>query len=461
MARGRKLFLLLVGGVLLAAAAFALMQPIRQARELSRLAQGLRSSNPQTRLAVVQQLSGMKGEEPVTLLVSAVADGDEHVRSAVQGALAASGSAAIGPLAAALQRPDPATRLAAAQALGATRVPGAVRPLVIALHGSDELTRMDAAEALGRTAQAEAVDPLVASLSDPSTLVRARAAEALGRLKDARAVEPLIRALSDADSYVRVSAAAALGEFGDPRAIGPLVANLGDCEITVVGEEDFSVTCWAAESLAKYGAPAVGPLVHALRDARVSTAAAYGLGKIGTPAVKALVAALGDPDPHVQGGAAFALGQMRARAAVEPLLAVAQQGGSARHNVVRALGRIGGARAVPVLAGMLRDREGRLRKVAARALVDIGDRDGIMALKEADPAIVAELCSLIIQKGLPGTEAMLISSFQKAPNLRMAERFIESGNQQLESVAWKWVGKQKDLRLVPVPGTPTRWGNKP
>jgi HEAT repeat protein len=139
---------------------------------------------------------------------------------------------------------------------------------------------------------APAVEPLIAALSQPTQYTRSKGgahhqkkgvrhktgarcnlAEALGVIKDLRAVEPLIAALRDEDPDVRSSSADALGEIGDSRAVEPLVAALKAKEDAKRhpgdwGDKnnDFEARKRAGYALERIGAPAVEPLIAALKD---------------------------------------------------------------------------------------------------------------------------------------------------------------------------------------------------
>jgi len=127
-----------------------------------------------------------------------------------------------------------------------------------------------------------AVGPLIQALRDPQARASVYAAEALGQIGDARAIEPLIIALRDSRYGVRASAARALGGLQDARAVEPLIAALGD--------PDRNVSTEAIEALVHIGdRRAVEPLAHLAWDRYDQTArvdaidgrAIKALGRIG------------------------------------------------------------------------------------------------------------------------------------------------------------------------------------
>ena len=173
---------------------------------------------------------------------------------------------------AALDDPEPAARLRAADDLAALHAPAAVPALAARLRDEDEAVRLNAAYALGAqgaidtlmdalrceaavrwqsnldrgdftdpgqldapyglaAAGATAVPALQAALSDPDGPVRAAAATALGCIghSAAPAMGALAQALADDDEWVRRHAADALGYIGPTgEAVQSLIAALDD-----------------------------------------------------------------------------------------------------------------------------------------------------------------------------------------------------------------------------------------
>ena len=131
-------------------------------------------------------------------------------------------------------------------------------------------------------AKARDVNGLVQKLKDKDWYVRKNAAEALGEIGDKRAVEPLIAILEDPYWRIRSDAVLALGKIGDERAVEPLVAAIRDKELDVrrmppiarIGWKPVNQTVHIVNLIAlkewdevvKIGAPAVEPLIAALRD---------------------------------------------------------------------------------------------------------------------------------------------------------------------------------------------------
>jgi HEAT repeat protein len=168
----------------------------------------------------------------------------------------------------------------------------------------------------------------------------------LGRLGNDKAIELLIGALDRRDGVTR-SAARELGRIRDERAILPLIGLLGD----------ESINQAAAEALLAFGDKAVAPLIEVLQTG----------------------------NGHARQAAAFALGELRDKRAVEPLILVVQTDDvyAVRTAAVTALGQIKDSRAIWILVATLRMRDEttperqasleQLRHATTLAMRKIGD----------------------------------------------------------------------------------------
>jgi HEAT repeat protein len=233
--------------------------------------------------------------------------------------------------------------------------------------------RKDAIVALGEIGDPRAVEPLIAALDDEQT---GRAAmKALGQIGDPRAVEPLIVILTNEHQRPLSrgrDAAEALGEIGDPRAVGPLIAAAHD------------VSAWGASSdaLGKIGAPAVEPLIAALKDGNTTAAiaAAMALGAIGDPsAVEPLIEVLTEAgnDGQSRRAAGVALSRIGDARAIEPIIAavttdLTDPSLAVRMTAVMLLGWTGDPRAIAPLSVALNDEHEGVRQRAAEELKKIG-----------------------------------------------------------------------------------------
>ena len=138
-------------------------------------------------------------------------------------------------------------------------------------------------------------------------------------IKDSRAVEPLITALKDENSLVRVLAALALGEIKDSRAVEPLILALKgkDSDVRLNVARALKELNWQAKSEEEQ----IAYLIAILKDNETEGRKAIeALAKIGKPAVEPLILALKDEDTDVRVNAAGALGKIKDRRAIKPLI---------------------------------------------------------------------------------------------------------------------------------------------
>jgi len=227
-----------------------------------------------------------------------------------------------------LNHHDPDIQYDAAEALGDIGDAGAVEPLISALK-NEEISgvRWKAAEALAMIGPAS-VGPLIDALQHPDDDVRWKAAIALGEIGDPRAVDPLIRCLSDKDRFVIGRAALALGMIGKP-AVEPLIC--------VLEKGDGNLRWGAAIALGKIKDPdAVAPLIHALADKyeNVRAEAVASLAAIGKPAIAPLIRFLKYADGTARIEVMNALGELQANDAIEPLVQMLEKGDEGERRAV-------------------------------------------------------------------------------------------------------------------------------
>ncbi len=134
-------------------------------------------------LATVVQGESEEGVRAITSeLVQGMTDSDEGRRTRSRELLVSLGERAVGPMIAAMDRPE---------------------------------ARQEAAIVLGRLRDARAVRRLVQSLGDEAPGVRAASAWALGEIRDPVAIEPLAPLTRDPSYEVRSAASDAVNEFGN------------------------------------------------------------------------------------------------------------------------------------------------------------------------------------------------------------------------------------------------------
>lgn len=304
-----------------------------------------------------------------------------------------------------ITKSDSATKqlkLICANRLGDLKDPRATESLIdVVLNENDSRIRSEAERALGKINDSRAVNCLILSLNDSNYDVRESAIIALGEISDPRAtiplirssghedmyfgdliskikealinigqpsVDPLIQALRDENPEVRNFAAWTLGDLKDPKSVQPLIQALKDKMI-----DDAQVS----GALIAIGKPAVVPLIQALNDddKDVRSNATWILGHFGnnTNITDFLINILNnDPEGDVRGTAAMALGWLKNKDAVEPLIqALNDSDSSVRDYAIKALIELNDPRAVGPISLSLNDDNQKVREAAAEALKEL------------------------------------------------------------------------------------------
>jgi HEAT repeat protein len=208
---------------------------------------------------------------------------------------------------------------------------------------------------------------LLDRLDDLDQEVRAAACRALGALGDSRAAGVLIERIRTGEGEERDEAAAALGRF-PPEAL----EGLGSCLDPRAGD---AVAIAALEAVRAAGAAAFEPEVLALSrapDADVRLAAIRAAAALpGAKPDMVLFRALGDREERIQIEALDLLVDREGDGATTALVALLSAADSLRFRVIRALGRLRAAAAVPKLESLYETAPLHERIEIVRALATI------------------------------------------------------------------------------------------
>jgi HEAT repeat protein len=301
----------------------------------------------------------------------------------------------------------PPTASAAPAPTAATLAAQDTRPveeLITALQDKDFGARRVAALALGLRRDARALDPLIAATRDRSQWVRQAAVQALGQLRDARALPALRARLADPAHDVRRSVATALGKIRDPQAADALTLALADPWWRVVESAEKGLRTLKAT-------PRVAVLIDLLKqgDEHRQWVAARRLGDLGDPQARdplLRVAEDAAQPPLVRGEALKALARLGDARAVPVALHVIEESGATdpgagmppaaptmlRLQAIEVMGVIGDATATPILVDQLADANAYVRYAVVQALGAVGTPASIPALErvqQTDPATIA------------------------------------------------------------------------
>lgn len=221
-------------------------------------------------------------------------------------------------------------------------------------------------------------------------------------IKDKQVVEAMEIILKDKseNKNLRMQSAVALGQLADKEA---LVA-LREAAKDINNDKDIRATS-AVELGRKDMADVVsiGDLTVLLKDEvkDVRQAAAGALGGIGRATgnrsmVDALLDTMKNDEWDIARGAAmFSLASMKEPKALEPII---QQLESGNFYAAQALGELGDKRAVPALIEQLQNKDGLVKRYAARALVKLNAKEAVGALKSAAQSTEIPSTKSILEK---------------------------------------------------------------
>jgi HEAT repeat protein len=311
----------------------------------------------------------------------------------------------------------------------------AVHTLLEALEVRSELVRSGAAAALGLVRDPTTTQRLIELLDDPGRQVRIAAITALGNMRAARSIAPLIERLDDADATVRSAAIAALERIG-PAAVVPLIEVLEHAKTETFAAEILKALEVFRDDRALV--PIMNHLGHTymrVRVAAVDAAVAYGEDAVpflldmmvlnAVPIDGLIRDARKNPQKRNRLRTIRALGEIKDSRAV-PLLkeigqehdreiqdaaeqALARIGSAtwARASAAKALGLIGGEAAVTHLIKQLDDPNSTVRLRVVRALTRIGDARAARPLaklleSEEDAEVREEIAGGLGLSGLVG-----------------------------------------------------------
>jgi cellulose synthase operon protein C len=399
---------------------------VRLEDAVPRLLDWLGDPDADVRTGAAVALGRIGAARAVPPLVRLLGDARSDVRRAAVGALAAIGAPeVVVPLLGRLDDADTDVRVEAAEALGRIGDPQAVVPLVGRLRDDAPEVRRAVYAALGRIGSPRAVAALQPGLRDPTPEVRLAAIGALGRIGQPDTAESLAPLAEDADHRVARAAVTALGSLGGATAVDAIIASVERRE-TRETATSILVRLASATPPGPEGSPhaLVSRLSNAF-DRATSDAHATALAEVllrlapvtsiegaapallrglsagqgkahtllralgATGSTRALVPLLehvGSESGATQKAALDALDLLFERVppdgrAADPLLsAVGHTGPSALPQLLRLLGRVRAARAVPTLRDLLSHKSPAVRLAAVEALGHIGDPQAASAL---------------------------------------------------------------------------------
>lgn len=322
------------------------------------------------------------GENAAPFLLEALQTRDLNLLPFVQQVLAHIPSATAA-LIKTLTTAHPILRGRVAEIFAISKDRSAVPALLEALEGEYFTVRSRAALALGKIGDTRAIQPLLQALNDQEDEVRIAACLALGSFKDPSTFDDITNVLLDDPKIeVRQAAAQGLGNTEHPAALPYLMEALHDSYWWYEREHAASDLLSAIE---KMGLAAVAPLIEALRDKEgtVRKFAAILLGKLGDPrAIEPLGMALYDMHHEVGNVSAESLARFGAPAMDVLVEALRHPEMWIRIHAVEALSKIRNPRVTPILLETLDDPEREVKKQVIQSLGKLKDPRALPALQE-------------------------------------------------------------------------------
>jgi PAS domain S-box-containing protein len=287
-----------------------------------------------------------------------------------------------------------------------------VTELLVEQLDADEIeTREAAVNALGRIGDSKATPALIEALASDTELA-VPVAGALGKIGDRRAFDALLNFIGHRDAAVRQAAIAAINSLGHPEMADRALVLLNDpnpnareSAVKIAGyfgyeqcadllvercrDEEESVRRAAIEHIPYLEDDRViGLLADALKNGtpRVRAAAASAFAQVDeAEALPFLLNALNDADSWVRYFAARSIGQHRSAEGLEAVakLAESDRAEHVRIAAIDSLGKIGGPRAVSVLASFIESRDMDMARAAVGSLGQIDHPDALPLLQQA------------------------------------------------------------------------------
>jgi len=242
------------------------------------------------------------------------------------------------------------------------------------LQGKDSMARLLILGVLGRFNRPDVRTALQSQLADGNKLIRSAALAALAKMDGPIEVERICQLLLDPEIEVQNRAVEVLVKAKDPQTIRYLVPVLKD-------ENEYSRRA-AVEVLNEIGnAGSVKFLLAAIKDSDwwVRSRAGDALGKIGGPKVIDAVLELArDQDEDIRRAAIEILNQTKDERAIAQLInATRDKDWWVSERAVDALAEIGSVKAMPRLTEMLKTSPAKALPVVVRAIGKIGNAEHI------------------------------------------------------------------------------------
>ena len=244
---------------------------------------------------------------------------------------------------------------------------------------------------LGRYGRPEAIDELVKPkiFRSPQANIRWAAVTAIGKLGDSRVIDHLLKAVEDPEWIVRTQAVTELiGKVRD--IIERKDVKLARVLVHMLGLKNEEIVGLAIDGFKELECECGSMLLDSMGNssALIRANAARALGRLKSrPAVHPLIELLQDSSPDVRARAAEALGMIGDRTSIEPLVQkIKDHAAKVQEAAGAALVKFGKTSTMPLLNALALERDKFALKAVLLLLGKIGD-------SKAVPALIAHLRS--------------------------------------------------------------------
>lgn len=325
-------------------------------------------SNDLIRSAAVDKIAKI-GPKSTSKLITLLTHTDKDLVDKVKSIISKFSGSAIDYILEALPTQSAETKQTLIQILAKMKDAKSIPALVQLITDTNIEIGIQAITALGTIGDKQALDPIALQYNNPNEKIRQQVAIALGQFKDSRGLGAMLYLVNDANEDVQAAALKAVGNLKDPQAIPYL--------IPMVQSPNPNISAASIESLGKLGGDLAFQAIKTVVKSPhfpVRRAAITALGAIGgTQAINPLIDALKDSENLIITTAAMTLGKMQAVEAVQGLANLLRsENDSAKRIAAKALAQIG-TPSVEALSESLRENNPLIKEQALEALEEIGD----------------------------------------------------------------------------------------
>jgi HEAT repeat protein len=278
----------------------------------------------------------------------------------------------------------------------------------------------------------------IANLKSPNVGTRVKAARALGETGRPEAIPALTEAMRDPELKVRRQTAASLRRFNSTECIDGLLVGLRDEDKNIRNESMIALL----EIYVGAGNADLGGPISFFLGPRYSTPPLNGLIPVSTEVVDGLELRLQDEEPVLRRRAAYSLGVLSAKDAVDTLgAALYDPSKDVRLEAVDALGKIGTDPAGEALRGAL---EGSVTPDMTGAVIDALGR---MQYQPAAPALVSIYDGNVNKLGDRALRALALMGAADARGVFYYQMTSKRADQRRWAV--EGLGRLGDQSLIP------------